>query len=137
MNEQLYPIALRLAQRCLHRIGRKSVDGKEAHDFAIDAVLRGVVIKRAICFDVIDAYRREIGRRGHRRLVGIPRHLEAADEHATLELPKDLTPVQRETALLLAAGYSAADIARLRGVTETAVCAIKRRISERMHAWNS
>jgi hypothetical protein len=64
-----YPAALREAQRQLHRIGCASVDGRDAHDFAIEAVMQHPWQKNRIRFDVIDALRRETGRKGTRSMV--------------------------------------------------------------------
>ena len=117
MDEARYRIALKVAKAGLRRLGRSSVDGKDAHDLAMQSLHIEPWFKRIVWFDVIDAYRRERGRTRRRRMVALPHGAAAPDvERFELQL-KIANGRQRLICELLAAGYLKQEVAAVVGVT--------------------
>ncbi len=80
MDEARYRVALRIAKAGFRRLGRRSIDGKEPHDIAMQSLDREPWQPRRVWLDCIDAYRRERGRNCKRqgmRLVGLRDNLAA------------------------------------------------------------
>lgn len=136
----MYATALRHAEVCLRRFGRKTINGKDAHDFAIDS-LRTVPWKRKrIWFDMLDGFRAE-ARRQKRWGSQIPFE-DAMERHATSEKVQKysdwfsaywfLTDRQREVALLLSHGWSMAQVGRWLGISENAMSKHRKRIAKRI-----
>jgi hypothetical protein len=123
VDEARYRLALRVAKAGFRRLGRRSIDGKEPHDIAMESLHVEPWSSRVVWFDVIDAYRRERGARG-RRVVGLPAGLVAR----TVErLEVGLVLKNRTEVLvceLLAAGYEQAEVAAVVGVTHQRISQI-------------
>jgi len=121
VDEARYRIALKVAKTGLRRLGRSSVDGKDAHDLAMQSLHVEPWYKRIVWFDVIDAYRRDQGRTRRRRMVALPYSVEARPvERFELQL-RVRTGRQRLICELLAAGYLKHEVAAVLGVTPTRV----------------
>jgi hypothetical protein len=132
VDEARYRIALKVAKAKLRSLGRSSVDGKDAHDLAMESLHVEPWFPHVVRCDVIDAYRRERGRDRGRRMVGIPPGL-AARMHER-EDGFDLEIVGRTEVLiceLLAAGYRKDEAAAVIGVTPARVSQIINRIRKR------
>lgn len=116
MDEARYRIALKVAKAKLRSLGRCSVDGRDAHDLAMESLHVEPWFPHIVRCDVIDAYRRERGSRG-RRVVGIPHGLAARSvERIGVEL-RLVTRTEVLVCELLAAGYLQQEIAAVVGVT--------------------
>jgi DNA-directed RNA polymerase specialized sigma24 family protein len=137
VDEARYRLALRVAKAGFRRLGRRSIDGKEPHDIAMESLHVEPWFPRIVWCDVIDAYRRERGRprsmrlpgaerneRNGRRMVGLPAGLVAR----TVErLELGLVLKNRTEVLvceLLAAGYEQAEVAAVVGVTHQRISQI-------------
>lgn len=123
-----------------------SIDGRDAHDFAMDALRAEGVELRRLTFDMVDAIRRELGRNGDgkREWVRSNRPRRLFDEDGKWFDPESdrdwfdawsywLSPKQRDVALMLAAGLRKHQVASRIGVTPTRVSRIVRDI-ERIYA---
>lgn len=137
----MYVTALRHAEMCLRRFGRKTINGKDAHDFAIDS-LRTVPWKsKRIWFDMLDAFRAE-ARRQKRFGSQIPFE-DALERHGTRGEDSShadwfsaywfLTDRQREIALLMSAGWSMSKIGKWLGISENAMSMHGKRIRKRIY----
>jgi hypothetical protein len=124
VDEARYRVALRIAKAGFRRLGRRSIDGKEPHDIAMQSLDREPWQPRRVWLDCIDAYRRERGRNCKRqgmRLVGLRDNL-AAKPVEWFEL--GLVLKGRTEVLvceLLAAGYQKQEVAAVIGVTPTRI----------------
>ncbi len=137
MRWELYNRLLRRADRYMRWKNFTSIDGKDAHDFAIDALRAEGVELRRIHFDMVDAIRRELGRRGGegRERVRSERPRQFLDGDRKWFDPEPerdwfdawsywLSPRQREVALMLSEGLRKQDVAARIGVTPARVSQI-------------
>ncbi len=132
MDEERYRIALLIAKAGFRRLGRSSIDGRDPHDVAMQSLHVERWSLRVVWFDVLDAYRRERGRTGRRRVVGMPPGLPARSHERADGF--DLEIVGRTEVLLcelLAAGYRKDEAAAVIGVTPARVSQIINRIRKR------
>lgn len=117
MDEARYRIAIKVAKAKLRSLGRCSVDGRDAHDLAMESLHVEPWFPHVVRCDVIDAYRRERGRDRGRRVVGIHNGYPARTEHRFeigLRLRNRTEVLVCE---LLAAGYLKQEVAAVVGVT--------------------
>ncbi len=132
MDEARYRLALIVARAGFRRVGRRSIDGREPHDLAMQSLHLDEWCPRVVWCDILDAYRRERGRRAGRRIVGLydgfPARQEPERPELRLEL-KDRTEVL--LCELLAAGFEKQEAARVIGVTPTRVGQILGNIRKR------
>lgn len=134
-----YRIGLKVARNLMRKLGRTSIDGREAHDFAMQSLFESYWGKRRVYFDVIDAYRRERGRNGRkgilirRKFVALPHYLSTTDRPSEGDWQNGwlMTPSEKRVAVLIAAGFTKTETARWLGITQTAVWDTLRRIGKR------
>lgn len=118
-----------MARRVLHRYGRESIDGMEAHDFAVESLQTVPWMPGRVAFDVIDAIRRERGRKGDRTRVweqaedlsGFAARTDSRHDPEWIASWSFLTGRQLEIAVLCSGGIPVSGIATRLGITENAV----------------
>ena len=144
-----YLQALRFAKFYVKKFGTEIIDGKDAHDFAIDALMqesdfKKVVIKRRI----IDAVRREWGdsrrakgSRGKRKPTKLPINLFTCDKISNFDECEELFKIlknigfdQREVEIAkgLIEGRFQQDIASMLKVSPTRINQIVKKMGEKM-----
>lgn len=126
-----YGEAFRIARRLLRGYRRESIDGRDAHDFAVDSLQTVPWHPLRVRYDIIDAIRREIGRQGRMRRARIWDQCDVFDGFLAREVVSPdpewisewwfLTDVQREIAVLASGGLSVSQIADRAGISEGAV----------------
>jgi len=135
-----YRISLRTAEFAFRKLGRNSIDGKETHDIAMHSLFSPAWSVHRVRLDVIDAYRKERGRRARtgeplrRKFQQIPSDLATRDPP---HHPDDwmnawtMTEAEKRVAVLIAAGFTKTETAKWLGITQTAVWDALRRIGQR------
>jgi DNA-directed RNA polymerase specialized sigma24 family protein len=124
-----YRIGIRIATKALRKLGRERVDGREANDFAIDALYHPMWSARVIQCDVIDAYRRERGRNTRKKVLKKRSFVRFVDVHVAEDPEPDwdwmkawvMSPNDRRIALLISQGLTKTETAKRLGITQTAV----------------
>jgi DNA-binding CsgD family transcriptional regulator len=135
-----YQSGLRAAERMMKRFYRTIIDGREAHDFAMDAIFDEPWMPVIVTRNIIDAYRREHGRKGcakRRSWRGISPssliHRDKRRDHDWLDA-YDLNETDRHTAEMIGSGMSKTEIARRMGVSQNAITNRLVKIGSRIHA---
>jgi DNA-binding CsgD family transcriptional regulator len=135
-----YRISLWTAEKEFRRLGRNSIDGREPHDIAMHSLTSPAWSDHRVRLDVIDAYRKERGRRARtgeplrRKFQQIPSDLATRDppHHPDDYLDGwDLSPGQLRMVRLLVDGLTKTQTARWLGVSQAAVTDAVRRIREK------
>lgn len=124
-----YGDALRVARRLLRRYGRQSIDGFDAHDFAVESLRTVPWRALRVRYDILDAMRRERGRRGSRTRVwdqwdGFSGVVSRKGDEPDPEWLSEwwfLSEAQRDIAVLVARGLSVARVAEVLEVSQAGV----------------
>lgn len=131
MRWELYERLFATAARYMRDRGLRSIDGRDAHDFAMDALRSEGVELRRLRFDMVDGIRRVVGRDGRPPRKPTRRFFD--QNHSSRRLPPEpgwdwfdawsarLTPRQREIALMLSSGLQKQQVASRIGVTPTRI----------------
>ena len=135
-----YEAAFDEARLLLRYYGRESVNGKDAHDFAIYSLRQMPWFRNRVRFDIIDAFRSENGRgRSTARFQQYHRGFDSFVGKKGVESDSDwfdqyefLTDRQKEIAWLYSAGFTTREIAVRLGISVSATSAHKYSIAERI-----
>lgn len=145
MNYKDYRILLHMARKRLNWYGCQRLDGKEAHDFAIESLMSCNTVNPANLHNrILDSLRRHRGRIRNGKLEGrffmgpLPEYsLVAAEQPSNPNIEEALTGVnlderQKFIATKLSEGMTKRAIANILGVTETRVGQICKQIRKAM-----